>query len=290
MTHKHYTLRRIEKAVTFIAEQVRNGDEPELDAIADAAGLSKFHFHRLYKLATGETCRETIISFRLARAAASLRDPEVTVTEAAFSVGYGSSQSFAKALKRLLDTSASSLRADGERLDAAIEALAVPRTADGAPQPELKVEIAHFKPFEALAIRTDGAYPSLNSNYEALFEAAGGPDNVAAILGRPFGDIAGLDAEATLRFDCALVLHAMDDRYADGLSVQPVDGGTYLVTRHVGAYDRLPLAIDRLCRTALAVPELRLADEPLLFHYLDDPESTAEAELRTDVYLKIDNQ
>ncbi|MEL7449933.1 MAG: helix-turn-helix transcriptional regulator, partial [Pseudomonadota bacterium] len=144
MNQKHYTLSRIEKAVSFIADEVGDGEEPELDAIADAAGLSKFHFHRLYKLATGETCRDTIIRFRLARATQILRDPQITVTEAAFSVGYASSQAFAKAMKRLLDTSASSLRSDGERLDAAIESLAVPQTADGEPLPDLKVEIARF--------------------------------------------------------------------------------------------------------------------------------------------------
>ncbi|MEL7451660.1 MAG: GyrI-like domain-containing protein, partial [Pseudomonadota bacterium] len=131
--------------------------------------------------------------------------------------------------------------------------------------------------------------PSLNSTYWSLFEAAGGPENVAAILGRPHGYIGADDgsAPAGLRFDCALKLRTLDAEYPEPMRMQSVPGGNFLLTRHIGAYDKLPDAVDRLLLAALAVPELAIADEPMLFHYIDDPETTEEAALRTDVYLKI---
>ncbi|MEM6627685.1 MAG: GyrI-like domain-containing protein [Pseudomonadota bacterium] len=284
MTHSNYTLACVERAVTFMSDETRSGRTPSLDETAQAAGLSKYHFNRLYRLATGETSQETLTRFRLAQATDRLKDPETSVTDAAFSAGYGSSQSFAKALKRVLSTSASAIRQDEERLGAAIETLAAPAQSEDADRAGLSVEIARLDPFEAVARRTDGAYPELNTTYWSLFEAVGDPQNVAAILGRPFGDI---DQADTLHFDCALKVSQAPDALPVGFSRVRIDGGVYLITRHVGSYDGLSEAMDRLYLGALSNDAIRLSDAPALFHYLDDPETTAEAELRTDLYLQL---
>ncbi|MEM6900537.1 MAG: GyrI-like domain-containing protein [Pseudomonadota bacterium] len=284
MAQSNYTLNCIERAVEFISKETHGGRTPQLETVADAAGLSKFHFNRIYKLATGETPQETLTRFRLAQAAERLRDPDVSVTDAAFSAGFGSSQAFAKAMKRVLSTSASSMRGDADRLAAAIETLVAPQQPEDADQSDLVVEIAQIEPFKAIALRTDGTYPSLNATYWALFEAAGDPSAVQAILGRPYGGIRPDETE-TLRFDCALKLTEEPDHLPDSIIEAEVEGGVYLLTRHVGSYDQLPDAVDRLYLTALSQSDLRISDEPMLFHYLDDPETTAETELRTDLYL-----
>lgn len=287
MSQSNYTLKCIERAVSYMSKEISDGNTPTLESIASAAGLSKFHFNRIFKLATGETPQETMTRFKLARAAEQLRNPDISVTEAAFSAGYGSSQSFAKALKRVLSTSASAIRRDTERLSDAIETLIVPQSADGTPRADLSIEIAQIEPFQAIAMRTDGTYPALNVIYGALFEAAGDPDIVEAILGRPYGDIAGEEID-DLRFDCALKLSRDIDGLPEGVGEAEIHGGTYLLTRHVGSYDELSGAIDRLYLTAISEDDVQIADAPLLFHYLDDPESTEEAELRTDLYLPLD--
>ncbi|NRA31109.1 MAG: hypothetical protein HRU11_12715 [Parvularculaceae bacterium] len=51
MAQSSYTLACIERAVDFITEQVGSGREPVLADIAKACGLSKYHFHRAYRLA-----------------------------------------------------------------------------------------------------------------------------------------------------------------------------------------------------------------------------------------------
>ena len=143
-----------------------------------------------------------------------------------------------------------------------------------------------MEPFAAIAMRTDGTYPSLNVVYEALFEAAGGPQFVEAILGQPFGDIE-LDLANTLRFDCALKLSSDASVNSQNQARMRVLEGPYLLARHTGTYDRLPESIDRLYLAALSQDEVQIGDAPLLFHYLDDPESTDEASLRTDIYLPV---
>ncbi len=282
-----YTTKRILKAIEHMATTLESEAVPSLDGIAEASGLSKFHFHRLYRLATGETCKETLTRLRLAKAANALKDPTVSVTDAAFSAGYSSSQAFAKAFRRLVSQTATEVREDEERLVTTIETLVVPKTEAGQPEPALKIELASFDPFDVIALRTDGTYPSLNEHFWTLFEAAGSPENVEAILGRPYGDI-GLAAEEPLRFDCALKLRATPDDVADGLEQRGESGGLHLLTRHVGAYEDLPSAIDRLYLAALADADIEISDAPLLFHYLDDPETTAEEDLRTDLYLAVE--
>ncbi|GAB5456991.1 MAG: AraC family transcriptional regulator [Henriciella sp.] len=286
MSQSNYTLQCIERAVLFMSDETRLGHTPALEAIAKAAGLSKYHFNRVYRLATGETPQETLTRFKLARATESLKNPDTSVTEAAFAAGYGSSQSFAKALKRVLAASATTIRADQERLSDAVETLIVPQTAAGLECSDLSVEIAQIEPFQAVALRTDGTYPSLNVIYETLFEAIGDPSIVQAILGRPYGDI-GLANQSSLRFDCALKLTKDLDHLTGDIVRSDVHGGVYLLTRHVGSYDQLPDAVDRLYLTALSQDGIQIAEDPLLFHYLDDPETTETKALRTDLYLPL---
>ncbi|MGH6981808.1 MAG: bifunctional transcriptional activator/DNA repair enzyme AdaA, partial [Stellaceae bacterium] len=71
-------------------------DMPSLDALAAEAGLSRFHFHRLFKAATGVTPRQ----YAAAQRAERLRDDlpnSATVTQAIYDSGFNSSGRFYEA-------------------------------------------------------------------------------------------------------------------------------------------------------------------------------------------------
>ncbi|MEM9384493.1 MAG: AraC family transcriptional regulator [Pseudomonadota bacterium] len=288
MATTHDTIQRIERAAQYMADVLAEERTPSLDEVAQHVGLSKFHFHRLYTLVTGETCQDTLTRLRLARAARALENPKTSVTDAAFEAGYGSSQSFAKAFRRHVSESASTLRADPQRLAQTVQTLtAPPAKAQGEEDPALRIELASFEPFSILAIRTEGRYPKLNATYIALFEAVGDPALVEAIVGRPWQDITASEGTA-LPFDCGLKVLQVPNDLPSNIARQNVGGGRFLLTRNIGTYAGLPDAVDHLYRFALADPDVRIADQPLLFHYLDDPEETPEEALRTDLYLPLD--
>ncbi|RYB03444.1 bifunctional DNA-binding transcriptional regulator/O6-methylguanine-DNA methyltransferase Ada [Lichenibacterium ramalinae] len=67
--------------------------EPDLAALARDAGLSRFHFHRVFKAALGVTPRAYAAARRAARAADALAGSE-TVTEAIYAGGFESSGRF----------------------------------------------------------------------------------------------------------------------------------------------------------------------------------------------------
>ena len=76
--------RRIARAIRFIDAHYR--EQPRLATIAASAGLSEFHFNRLFRRWAGVTPRQ-YLAFVTARAARGALEEESSVLDAAYSVG-----------------------------------------------------------------------------------------------------------------------------------------------------------------------------------------------------------
>lgn len=88
-----------------------NYSEPlTVDALASIAGLSRFHFSRLFKELTGRTLSEYILAFRLNRADYLLRHSELTVTEIAAATGFSDIYYFSRTFKKHRNVAPSVLR------------------------------------------------------------------------------------------------------------------------------------------------------------------------------------
>ena len=85
---------------------------PSLDALAEAAGMSRFHFHRVFKSVTGLTPRAYAGAHRANRVREALgRRP--TVTEAIYEAGFNSNGPFYAAAPAVLGMTPSRFRAGG---------------------------------------------------------------------------------------------------------------------------------------------------------------------------------
>lgn len=275
---------RINRALALL-ERCDPDSPPTLDSMASAAALSPYHFHRIFRLMTGETPAETVRRVRLARAVPDLaRDSSVTA--AAGSSGYASSQSFARALRGTVGASATELRADPVRLERLAAELRSPAgQVRGAP---LEVTVVSLQPFRLLALRNVGDYAELNGAYARLFDAVLAqlaPEELQGIYGLPHDDPRFVPADIC-RFDCALAVGEAG-RAEGGLAELRLGGGEYLSLRHRGDYDRLHDTIDFAYVAALTRFRRQIAASPLFIHYLDDPEEVAEADLRSDIYLPL---
>jgi AraC family transcriptional regulator of adaptative response/methylated-DNA-[protein]-cysteine methyltransferase len=80
----------VARACALIAE---SEELPSLDALADAAGLSRFHFHRVFKALTGVTPKAYGEAHRAERLRGEL-DDGANVTEAIYGAGFGSNGRF----------------------------------------------------------------------------------------------------------------------------------------------------------------------------------------------------
>lgn len=92
-------LQRLNAVIGYIRQNLT--EELSLTTLAQVAGFSPFHFHRLFKSLTDETVSDTVTRFRLERAVALLRaSPTLTVTAAAFECGFQSASVFSRAFKK----------------------------------------------------------------------------------------------------------------------------------------------------------------------------------------------
>jgi AraC family transcriptional regulator, regulatory protein of adaptative response / methylated-DNA-[protein]-cysteine methyltransferase len=87
-------------------------DMPKLEALADAVGLSPFHFHRVFKSVTGLTPKAYAGGRRAQRVRAELTRSE-TVTEAIYGAGFNSNGRFYAESDHLLGMTPTEFRAGG---------------------------------------------------------------------------------------------------------------------------------------------------------------------------------
>ena len=90
-----YKLRQI---TDWMAEHV--AEDLNLDRLAAQAGLSKFHFHRLFKSAMGLSPSRHHINLRMNAARQLLHETKKTVVDVALDVGYTNPSHFAKLFRR----------------------------------------------------------------------------------------------------------------------------------------------------------------------------------------------
>jgi len=83
----------------------------DLEALAEVANFSAFHFHRLFSAWMGETIGEYLRRRRLELGALRLvSQPDLAVLQVALSVGFGSSEAFARAFKTRFGSSPTAWR------------------------------------------------------------------------------------------------------------------------------------------------------------------------------------
>lgn len=86
-----------------------------IDELASTATMSRYHFSRLFRAQVGASPYQFLVETRVRRAAELLRGGRTSVTEAAFSVGFGDLGRFGQAFRRVLGTSPSAYRASRGR-------------------------------------------------------------------------------------------------------------------------------------------------------------------------------
>ncbi|AJP73021.1 AraC family transcriptional regulator [Sphingomonas hengshuiensis] len=275
MTHNDPWEARMERALALLAQRL--DAPPDLHELAAAAGVSAFHFHRIWRALTGETVGETIARLRIAASQVRLAAGGGSVTSVAMDGGFGTPQSFARAFRGVTGMSPSAFLSAG----------AVPINVAPSPDAEIRIELR--APGELVALRREGgAYRELNALYWAVWnwaERAGKTGDLRGIYGILLDDPASVP-EDRLRYDAAM-------EFADPgvpeppLRIVTLAGGEHAVLRHIGSHDGLEDATQILVRWLLASGRMP-ADAPLFHHALDDPEEVPEPDLRTDILILLE--
>jgi AraC family transcriptional regulator len=98
----------IDEVMRYIRAHI--GDPLDRETLADVAGFSVPHFHRVFTAHVGESAISYVRRIRLERAARKLRMGAVDITEVALAAGYDSHAAFSKAFKQQFGLSPSEFR------------------------------------------------------------------------------------------------------------------------------------------------------------------------------------
>jgi AraC family transcriptional regulator len=90
--------RRIRRVTDYIRANL--AADLTIDELAGHAGLSSFHFARVFRRETGETPHQFVTRLRLEEAARLLRATDQTVLQIAIAVGFESASHFSVQFKR----------------------------------------------------------------------------------------------------------------------------------------------------------------------------------------------
>ena len=106
-------LRQLQEGIDFIEAHLAS--DFELADVARAAGLSQWHFQRIFKALTHETLKTYIRSRRFANALEQLAGTRLSVLDIALAAGYETQESFTRAFKDCFRLTPSQYRRMGNR-------------------------------------------------------------------------------------------------------------------------------------------------------------------------------
>jgi AraC-like DNA-binding protein len=103
-----YVLQRV---VDYVHEHIQ--DPLSIDALAAVAGLSTYHFCRMFRRSTGLPPYQYLAQLRIARARESLLQTSEPIGDIAFGAGFGSSSQFSHCFKKLVGCTPQEYRRQG---------------------------------------------------------------------------------------------------------------------------------------------------------------------------------
>jgi AraC family transcriptional regulator len=272
---------RIQRAAALLGSRL--DEPPSLRELAEAAAISPYHFHRVWRAMTGRTVGEMIRHLRIKEASRALIESNDSVTEVAQLVGFATSQSFARAFRQELGVSPSSFRAgDRGRGDAGAK-------RSGETAYEAPIELVFVDSRTVIAKRRTGLpYQNLNEEFGAVWiwaERVGVMARVNGIYGIPYDDPLSVPV-AELRYDACLEFNGVTEA-PHPFRTLVLAGGEYARLRVRGSYSQLEEATQNLLGDWLVNSGREPADAPVFHHFHNDPDSTAEADLITDIFLPL---
>ncbi|MGH1340808.1 MAG: AraC family transcriptional regulator [Nannocystales bacterium] len=273
MTESEPWVDRIQRVVDHIQDHLDDDLRPE--HLADLAGFSRHHFHRVFRGIADESVMAYVRRLRLERAAQHLKYGPASVTEVAFSAGYTSHEAFTRAFTANFGKSPSLYR---EEVASALR--------------DVPIVLRHEPARRVIALRHIGAYEACFSNWDRLTQWAKS-QRLTQRATPDFGlcyDDPDVTDDARIRYDVCVAAPTTGANLGDlpeGMSERTVPGGRYAVATHHGPYETINDTYVALIGKWLPRRGVELHNEPVLEIYRTGPDVAPEAELVTEICVRV---
>ena len=281
-------MERYEQRILRVVDHIHKGPASDLslDALADVAALSRFHFHRIFRAVTGETTAQAVRRARMSKASYALTMTPLPLPQVARDVGYDNLASFTRAFRESFGMSPAAFRQRGEW-----------RPFHHNPPKEmimtLPVEIRKEPRRRLGALPHQGAYHDINHAFEKLYTLMATRSMATRSMAAQAGSAVGVfydDPQAVpvaqLRSHAGLVL---PDDLAISAPMEEVilPEGRHAVLTFTGPYAGLPAAYDQLYALWLPQSGEEPGECPAFEIYLNSPLDTPPEKLVTEIHLPL---
>jgi len=262
-------------------------DQPlPLARLAETAGYSEHHFHRVFLDETGETPADFVQRLRLEKAAFRLLVEDETILTIALDCGYANHETMTRAFKRQFDATPSDYRKAGRLM------LNRGRAARGD-EAQASFELSatrrvKLKPAPIAFIRTTGSYENVDPKLWTRltdWSAAQGHPGAPMLLG--IGrDSPAVTAPENLRFDACISVP--EDASGSGdIRVGALPALDCVVTTHIGPYASLPAAYPQIFHQSAKVAQTEIIGLPAIEIYRDSDVDIFRGVSVTDIFLPV---
>ncbi len=271
--------RRICRVVEYINRNL--AEDISLNRLAEIACMSPYHWHRVYMGMRGETVATTVKRLRLQQASYFLVSTDKSIELVAKQCGYPNQQSFNRIFKSVYGLPPARYRSKG--LHRVFDMKSTKKDMK-----MFKVSVKELDELSIYAIDHQGPYIGINQAFDQLcgwMGSRGLVNQKTKMIGLYFDDPDSVAAES-LRSKAAVSIDG-EVEGDDVVKKTMIEAGRYAVVEFKGPYSELHTAYRWLCGEWLQQSGEELANRPSVEFYLNDPQTTVPAELRTDIYMSL---
>lgn len=274
----------VNKAIDYINAHLF--DSPNIKQLSAIAGISEFHFHRIFKTIIGENVGEFIFRLRLEDIAQRLRMSNHNLTKIAESTGYGTKYALSKAFKKHFGVSPSVYRSSPQNI-------AFFERKDERTIFELHPILKDISSKQVAYVRIVdwyGASESYRQAWAKLGEFAKKHNLInedTEYIGLSFDDPTITPPESCRFYACFSYREGEEIKPEGAVGFHNIEGGLYAVFTLNGAYSGLLDLYFNIYLNWLPASQYRLREMIAFEKYLNSPEQVSENELLTEIYVPI---
>lgn len=283
---KQIHIERMNKVVQHIETNL--SADIDINALANIACYSEFHFHRVFSSYVGESVYAYRKRLLLERAIKLLLYTTDSITDIAFKSGYDNQASFNKAFKNLYSLTPSQVRKQRVALQ--------PLTIELRQSMNIKPEVKTIDAINVIAARETGSYPEAAPKaWERVMKFTYGNRLMNKDV-RSIGishDDPSVTAPEQIRYDACVDIDADLKNPAfknnDNLEKKTINGGKYAMFLHKGAYENFAQTYSYIFNEWLPESDYQVSDDKTCFEiYLNrDPRKTKPENLKTEIYIPL---
>ncbi len=253
-----------------------------LDALADIACMSRFHWHRAFRAVTGETLADATRRIRLLKAANALVGTDAPLDAIATSYGYADAAGFSRAFRAFHQMSPGEFRDQGVQLANDLQ-------RNPGADTMYPVTIETLPAARAAGVLHTGPYAGISAAFQKLGGILAARNLFAhtKALFAIYHDAPDSKPEADLRSHVAVIIGDGFPPALPGLDYFDVAGGKHAILQHTGPYATLGPAYEWLYGKWLPRSGEEPRDAPPIELYVNDPRTTPPGQLRTDIRLPL---